>query len=78
MFRVAVYIITLSRYVNISTEFLQRIFSLMDNILSFILKQLGKYKRTLFPETEHFKLSSMLYSGEELKSLRYMTDVEFF
>ncbi|XP_025193958.1 uncharacterized protein LOC112593667 [Melanaphis sacchari] len=64
MFRVAVHIITPSRYVNISTEFLQRIFSLMGNILSFILEQPGKYKRTIFLETENFKLSSMMYSGE--------------
>lgn len=64
MFRVAVHIITPSRYVNISTDFLKRIFSLMGNILSFILEQHGKYKRTIFLETENFKLSSMMYSGE--------------
>ena len=64
MFRVAVHIITPSRYVNISTEFLKRIFSLMGNILSFILEQPGKYKRIIFLETEYFKLSSMMYSGE--------------
>ncbi|XP_022183245.1 uncharacterized protein LOC111042852 [Myzus persicae] len=64
MFRVAVHIITPSRYVNISTDFLKRIFSLMGNILSFILEQPGKYKRTIFLESENFKLSSMMYSGE--------------
>lgn len=63
MFRIAVHIITPSRYVRISTEFLKRIFSLMGNILSFILEQSGKYKRTIFLETENFKLSSMMYSG---------------
>jgi len=64
MFRVAVHIITPSRYVNISTEFLKRIFSLMVNILSFILEKPAKYKRTIFLETENFKLFSMMYSGE--------------
>ncbi|XP_025196641.1 uncharacterized protein LOC112595592 isoform X1 [Melanaphis sacchari] len=64
MFRVAVHIITPSRYVKISTEFLKRIFSLMGNILSFILEQPAKYKRTIFLETENFKLFSMMYSGE--------------
>jgi len=64
MFRVAVHIITPSRYVNISTEFLQRIFLLIGNILSFLLEQPGKYKRNIFLETDRFQLSSMMYSGE--------------
>jgi len=64
MFRVAVHIITPSRYVNITPEFLKQIFSLMGNILSFILEEPGKYKRTVFLDTENFKLSSMMYSAE--------------
>ena len=64
MFRVAVHIITPSRYVNISTEFLGRIYLLMGNILTFILEQPEKYKRTVFLETDNFKLSSMMYSGD--------------
>jgi len=62
IFRVAVHIITPTRYINISTEFLKRIFSLMGNILSFILEQPVKYK--LFFETDSFKLSSMIFCGE--------------
>ncbi|KAL4088969.1 hypothetical protein QTP88_024047 [Uroleucon formosanum] len=64
MFKVVVHIITPSLYANISTEFLKLIFSLMGNILSLILEQPGKYKRTIFLETDNFKLSSMMYSGE--------------
>jgi len=64
MFRIAVHIITPSRYVNILTKFLQRIFSLMGNILSFILEQPGKYKRTILLGTGNLKLSSMMYSYE--------------
>lgn len=66
MFRVAVHIITPTRYVNTSTQFLKRIFSLMCNILSFILEQPGKYKRTIFLETDKFKLSSMMFTGENV------------
>jgi len=66
MFRVAVQIITPSRYINISTEFINRIFSLMGNILSFIFEQPVKYKRTLFLETDNFKLRSMIYGGENV------------
>ncbi|KAF0684709.1 Uncharacterized protein FWK35_00037117, partial [Aphis craccivora] len=64
MFRVTVHIITPTRHVNIPIEFLKRIFSLMGYILTFILEQPGKYKRTIFIETDKFKLFSMTYSGE--------------
>ncbi len=74
MFRVAVHIITPTRYVNISIEFLKRIFSLMSNILSFILEQPGKYKRTIFIETDKFKLSSMMYTGENVLVIESKTD----
>ncbi|XP_050065574.1 uncharacterized protein LOC114121665 [Aphis gossypii] len=74
MFRVAVHIITPTRYVNISIEFLKRIFSLMGNILSFILEQPGKYKRTIFIETDKFKLSSMMYTGENVLVIESKTD----
>ena len=65
-FQVVIHLITSSRYVKISPDFLKRIFSLMGNILSFILEQPEKYKRTLFLETEINKLSSMMYSGENV------------
>ncbi|KAL4107160.1 hypothetical protein QTP88_017545 [Uroleucon formosanum] len=38
----------------------------MGNILSFVLEQPVKYKRILFLETELYKLSSMMYSGENV------------
>jgi len=65
-FNTIVQVITPSRYVNISPDFLRRIFSLMGNILSFVLEQPEKYKRTLFLETEFNKLSSMVYRGENV------------
>ncbi|KAF0740825.1 Uncharacterized protein FWK35_00022204, partial [Aphis craccivora] len=52
---------------NYTLNFVKRkIFSLMGNILSFILEQPGKYKRTIFIETDKFKLSSMMYTGENV------------
>jgi len=65
-FNVAVHIITPSRYVNITQFFLRQIFSLMGNILSFVLEQPEKYKRIQFLETDYFKLSSMTYNGENV------------
>ncbi|KAL4131859.1 hypothetical protein QTP88_009102 [Uroleucon formosanum] len=47
-------------------DFLRRIFSLMGNILSFILDLPQKYKRNLFLETETISLSSMVYQGENM------------
>ena len=43
-FNVCVRIITPSRYVNISVDFLKRIYSLMGHILSHILDTTVKYK----------------------------------
>ncbi|XP_050064065.1 uncharacterized protein LOC126552926 [Aphis gossypii] len=65
-FNVRVHIITSSRYVNISPDLLRRVFSMMGHILSFILDQTVKYKRTLFLESDILKLSSMVYSGENV------------
>jgi len=65
-FNTVVQIITPSRYINMPADFLRRIFSLMGNILSFILDQPQKYKRNLFLETEIILLSSMVYSGENV------------
>ncbi|KAE9525966.1 hypothetical protein AGLY_013908 [Aphis glycines] len=56
-FNTAVHIITPSRNVNISPEFLRRIFALMGNLLAFILEQPLKYKKTLFLDTSINKLS---------------------
>lgn len=63
-FELTVQIVTPSRYVNISSDFLDRIFSLMGNLLSFILDQPIKYKRVIFLETDTVLLSSMVYRGE--------------
>lgn len=65
-FEVVVQILTPSRYVNISGEFLTRIFSLMGNILSFILNEPVKYKRNIFLDTDSTSLSSMVYRGESV------------
>ncbi|XP_060876550.1 uncharacterized protein LOC132949590 [Metopolophium dirhodum] len=63
-FNTRIHIITASRYVNIPVDFLNRIFRLMGNILSFILDQPEKYKRKLFLETDSISLSSMVYQSE--------------
>ncbi|CAH1738764.1 unnamed protein product [Aphis gossypii] len=48
------------------SDFLRRIFSLMGNILSFVLDVPQKYKRNLFLETDNISLSSMVYQGENM------------
>ncbi|KAF0753449.1 Uncharacterized protein FWK35_00011156, partial [Aphis craccivora] len=45
-------IITPSQYVNISPDFLKRIYSIMGNILSHILDPAVKYKKFTFLECE--------------------------
>ncbi|XP_025198692.1 uncharacterized protein LOC112597007 [Melanaphis sacchari] len=65
-FNTIVQVITPSRYVNMPPDFLRRIFSLMGNILSFIIDLPQKYKRNLFLETEIISLSSMVYQGENV------------
>ncbi|XP_050064326.1 uncharacterized protein LOC126553208 [Aphis gossypii] len=65
-FKIVVHILTSSRYVHITPEFLIKIFSYMGHILSFILDTPQKYKRVLFYEDEILKLSSMVYSGENV------------
>lgn len=64
--QVAVHLLTSSRYVNISPDFLRRIFSMMGHILSYILDTPQKYKRFIFLETEFQKISSMVYGGENV------------
>jgi len=65
-FQVAVHLLTSSRHVKISPDFLRRIFSMMGHILSFILDTPQKYKRFIFLETEFHKISSMVYGGENV------------
>ncbi|KAE9521246.1 hypothetical protein AGLY_018358 [Aphis glycines] len=63
-FQVAVHLITSSRHVNITPDFLKRIFSLFGNILSFILDTPRTNKRITFLDTDLFLISSMVYKGE--------------
>ncbi|KAE9521895.1 hypothetical protein AGLY_017702 [Aphis glycines] len=65
-FQVTVHLLTSSRHVKITPDFLKRIFSLMGNILSFVLEQPVKYKRMLFLETKLYKISSTVYGGENV------------
>jgi len=63
-FDVSVLIITPSRFVKISVDFLRRIFSLMGQILSYILDTAVQYRKYIFLETESISLTSMVYKGE--------------
>lgn len=65
-FKVVLLIITPSRYVRITPDLLKQILDFMGHILSFILDQPQKYKRVTFFETDIFKLSSMVYGGENV------------
>ena len=64
-FQVTVYLLTPSRHVKISPDFLSRIFSMMGHIFSFILDTV-QYKSIIFLETESHKISSMVYGGENV------------
>jgi len=63
-FQTVVHLLTSSRYVKISIDFLRRIFSLMGNILSFILNIPQSYKRMIFLYS--YKISIMVYSGSNV------------
>ena len=65
-FNIVLRIITPSRYVNISSDFLKRIYSLMGNILSHILDPAVKYRKIIFLEDEFVLLTSMVYKGEHV------------
>jgi hypothetical protein len=65
-FQTVVHLLTSSRYVKISIDFLRRIFSLMGNILSFILNIPQSYKRMTFLDTDSYKISTMVYSGSNV------------
>ncbi|KAF0745132.1 Uncharacterized protein FWK35_00023153, partial [Aphis craccivora] len=69
-----VLLLTSSRYVKISTDFIRRIFSLMGNVLSFILDTPQNYKRTIFLETDSYKISSMVYSGSNVLVIESKTE----
>ncbi|KAL4103603.1 hypothetical protein QTP88_018964 [Uroleucon formosanum] len=65
-FNTMVHIITSSRYVKITPDFLRRIFLLLGNILSFIFYPPEKYMKRLFLETNQFELTSMVYMSENV------------
>ncbi|KAE9521655.1 hypothetical protein AGLY_017951 [Aphis glycines] len=65
-FKIVIHIITPSRYVSIYEGFLRRIFSLMGNILSFILDVPQKYRKQIFLEDEFIAASNMVYRGENV------------
>jgi len=72
-YQVVVNILTSSRYVQITTDFLKKIFSYMGHILSFILETPQKYRRVIFFEDEIMKLSSMVYTGENVLTIEDKT-----
>lgn len=65
-FNIVVQIITPSRYVNISPDFLRRIYSVMGHVLSYILDTTVRYKKIIFLEDEFVLLTSMVYKGEHV------------
>lgn len=65
-FNIVLRIITPARYVNISPDFLKRIYSLMGNILSHILDPAVKYKKFTFLECGSVLITSMVYKGEHV------------
>ncbi|XP_060862937.1 uncharacterized protein LOC132939662 [Metopolophium dirhodum] len=69
-----VLLLTSSRYVKISIDFLRRIFSLMGNVLSFILDIPQSNKRIIFLETDAYKISSMVYNGSNVLVIESKTE----
>lgn len=73
-FQTVIHILTSSRHVKLSTDFLRRIFSFMGNVLSFILDIPKSYKRNIIIETDFFKLSSMVYVGQNVLVIESKTE----
>jgi hypothetical protein len=65
-FNVVIHIITPSRHISISHEYLMRIYSLMRNILSFILETPDKTCNNIFLTDEIIKLTNMVYRGQNM------------
>jgi len=66
VFNISVQIITSSRYVSITSDFLQRIYSLMGYILSIISDSPVKCRERLFLKDEINTLSKTTYRGENM------------
>jgi hypothetical protein len=65
-FNVTVHIITSSRHVSFPHEFLNKIYSLMGNILSFILETPDKTRNINFFADKTIKLSNMVYRAQNV------------
>lgn len=65
-FDIRVDIITASRYVRITPNFLKRILTIMGSILSIILDPPMKTKPPVFIEEDSLILSKMVYKGENV------------
>jgi hypothetical protein len=65
-FNITVHIITPSRHVSFPHEFLNKIYSLMGNILSFTLETPDKTKNIIFFNDKTIKLSNMVYRAQNV------------
>lgn len=63
-FNVVIHLITASRYISITPELLQRIFSMMGNILSVILDPPSKARSVIFLKDNFTMITKMVYRGE--------------
>lgn len=72
-FNVAIHIITASRFINIRPQFLKRLYSLMGNILSFILDPPQKCPESIFLEDETATISKSFYRGQNYLVLNSRT-----
>jgi hypothetical protein len=63
-FNVVIHIVTPSRFINISPQFLKRIYSIMGDIFSFILDPPQNYRDTIFLDDELVTVSKTVYQGE--------------
>ena len=63
-FNTIIQIVTPSRYVKLTPEFLKKVFSLMGYVFSIILDP--DFKRIIFLDTEYYKLSTMKYREDNM------------
>ena len=63
-FNVVIHLITASRYVIITHEFLKRVYSMMGHILSIILDPPSKIKIDTFLRDDSITITKMVYRGE--------------
>jgi len=63
-FNITIQILTSSSHVNITINFLKRMFELLGHIIPLVLDK--KYKRIPFLENGEYKLNSMTFKGENV------------